>query len=129
MENLYAGVERVNINPPIGIKRPGIRLFADPIQSIESDLTATALVLHYNDTKIAILACDLAFIAIQVDKILRENIGKEIGTTRSHIMINCSHTHSGPAFPSWIEEQTEQMRLQEEYQENLIRKLKMSKIK
>ena len=95
MGNIYAGVERVNINPPIDIKRPGIRLFADPIQSIESDLTATALVLHYNDSKIAILACDLAFIAIQVDKILRENIVKEIGTTRSHIMTNCSHTHSG----------------------------------
>ena len=113
MENIHAGVERVNINPPIGIKRPGIRLFSEPIQSIESDLTATALVLHYNDTKIAILACDLAFIPIQVDKILRENIGKEIGTTRSHIMINCSHTHSGPAFPSWIEEEAEQMKLQE----------------
>ena len=123
MENIQAGVERININPPIGIKRPGIRLFADPIQSIESDLTATALVLHYNDTKIAILACDLSFIPIKVDKILRENIGKEIGTTRSHVMINCSHTHSGPAFPSWTEEETEQTRLQEEYQENLINKL------
>ena len=78
MENIHAGVERVNINPPIGIKRPGMRLYSDPIQSIESDLTATALVLHCNDTKIAILACDLAFIPIQVDKILRENIAQII---------------------------------------------------
>ena len=124
MEKLLAGVERININPPIGIKRPGIRLFADPIQSIESDLTATALVLEHNDNKIAIIACDLALIPIEDDKKWREIIGKEIGANRSHIMINCSHTHSGPAFPSWIEENPEQMRLQEEYQDNLFNKLK-----
>ena len=68
MGNIFAGVKRININPPIGIKRPGIRLFADPIQSIESDLTATALVLKHNDNKIAIIACDLAFIPIEDDK-------------------------------------------------------------
>ena len=119
MGNIFAGVKRININPPIGIKRPGIRLFADPIQSIESDLTATALVLKHNGNKIAIIACDLAFIPIEDDKNWREIIGKEIGTNRSHIMINCSHTHSGPAFPSWIEEDPEQMKLQEKYYENL----------
>ena len=102
MGNILAGIKRININPPIGIKRPGIRLFSDPIQSIESDLTATALVLKHNGNKIAIIACDLAFIPIEDDKNWREIIGKEIGTNRSHIMINCSHTHSGPAFPSWI---------------------------
>ena len=74
MEKLLAGVERININPPIGIKRPGIRLFADPIQSIESDLTATALVLKHNGNKIAIIACDLAFIPIEDDKNWREII-------------------------------------------------------
>ena len=77
MSNILAGVKRININPPIGIKRPGIRLFADPIQSIESDLTATALVLKYDQIKIAILACDLAFIPITVDKKCREIIGKK----------------------------------------------------
>ena len=78
MEKLLAGVKRVNINPPIGIKRPGIRLFADPIQSIESDLTVTALVLEHNGNKIAIIACDLALIPIEDDKKWREIIGKEI---------------------------------------------------
>ena len=82
------------------------------------------MVLEHNDTKIAIIACDLAFIPIEDDKKWREIIGKEIGANRSHIMINCSHTHSGPAFPSWIEENPEQMRLQEEYQDNLFNKLK-----
>ena len=44
-DTLYAGVARKIINPPLGIKRPGILLFADPILAIETDLTATALIL------------------------------------------------------------------------------------
>ena len=35
-------------------------------------------------------------------------------------MINFSHTHSGPAFPDFIEDDPEQMRLQRAYQEQLI---------
>ena len=41
---LYAGAARRVINPRLGTGKPGLRLFGDPIQSIESDLTATALV-------------------------------------------------------------------------------------
>ena len=33
------------VNPPLGTGKAGLRLFGDPIQAIESDLTATALVL------------------------------------------------------------------------------------
>ena len=41
---LHAGAARRTINPPLGIGKIGGRLFGDPIQAIESDLTATALV-------------------------------------------------------------------------------------
>jgi len=41
---LYAGAARKIINPPLGIKRAGIRLFADPLQAIETDLTATTAI-------------------------------------------------------------------------------------
>ena len=43
---LHAGAARRTINPPLGIGKIGGRRFGDPIQAIESDLTATALVLR-----------------------------------------------------------------------------------
>jgi hypothetical protein len=42
---LHAGAARRTIDPPLGIGKIGGRLFGEPIQAIESDLTATALVL------------------------------------------------------------------------------------
>ena len=42
---LLAGAARRTINPPLGTGKGGVRLFGDPIQAIESDLTATTLVL------------------------------------------------------------------------------------
>ena len=43
-EILSAGVARAKINPPIGIGKIGKRLFADPIEGIESDLFLTIVI-------------------------------------------------------------------------------------
>ena len=121
---LYAGAARRVINPPLGIKRPGIQLFADPIQAIESDLTATALVLANGASKVVIIACDLASFPTNVMAELRRRVGTALDTPVSHVMINLSHTHSGPAFPGWfpdwIEDTPEQMPLQRKYQDDLL---------
>ena len=42
---LHAGAARRTINPPLGIRKIGGRPFREPIQAIESDLTAPILVL------------------------------------------------------------------------------------
>jgi hypothetical protein len=117
---LYAAAARTKINPPLGIKRPGIRLFADPLQAIDTDLTATALILSNQASKVVIMACDLLFIPLPVTQEIRRRIGEAVGTPASHVMINFSHTHSGPALPDFLEEAPEQMRLQRTYQAKLI---------
>ena len=117
---LYAGAARKIINPPLGIKRPGIRLFTDPIQAIETDLTATALVLSNDTNKAVIIACDLLFIPLAVTLDIRRQISEAVDTPISHVMINFSHTHSGPALPDFLEDSPEQMRLQHVYQDKLI---------
>jgi len=117
---LYAGAAREIINPPLGIRRPGIRLFADPIDAVDSDLTATALVLSKQNSKVVIVACDLLFIPMAVTLEIRRRIGEAVDTSASDVMINFSHTHSGPALPGWLEDTTEQMRLQRRYQDQLI---------
>jgi len=45
---LHAGAARRTINPRLGTMKIGGRLFGEPIQAIQSDLTATALVLAYH---------------------------------------------------------------------------------
>lgn len=117
---LYAGAARKIINPPLGIKRPGIRLFADPVQAIETDLMATAVVLSNSDNKVVIVAIDICLISMPVSLEIRRRIGELVGTPASHVLINFNHTHSGPALPDFIEEAPEQMRLQRAYQDKLI---------
>ena len=56
---LYAGAARRIINPPLGTKRPGIRLFAEPLQAVESDLSATAVVLSNQASKVVIVGIDI----------------------------------------------------------------------
>ena len=64
---LHAGVARRTINPPLGIGKIGGRLFGDPIQWIESDLTATVLVLRGAVSKVAVVAVDLCTIESHPD--------------------------------------------------------------
>ena len=118
---LYAGVARRVINPPLGTNKVGLRLFADPIQAIESDLTGTALVLANGASKVAIIACDLCVIPTTVVSDIRRRIGEAIGTPASHVMLNMSHNHSAPALPGWTEDTPEQVRFKRRYQDDFIR--------
>ncbi len=118
---LYAGAARRIINPPLGTKRPGIRLFADPLQAVESDLSATAVVLSNQASKVVIVGIDICTIFLPVALEIRRRIGEAVGTPASHILINFNHTHSGPALPDFLPDSPGQMRLQGVYQEKLIR--------
>ncbi len=116
---LYAGVARRIINPPLGINKAGLRLFADPIQAVESDLTATVLVLSSRETKIAIIACDLIVIPTVTAFEARRLVGEAIGTPPSHVLLNFSHNHSSPALPGWTVDPPDQARRKANYQKKL----------
>jgi hypothetical protein len=106
-DSLHAGAGRRTINPPLGIGKIGGRLFGDPIQSIESDLTATALVLQGAGTKVAIVAVDLCTVESRHADTLRTDVAAAIGVPVSHVLVNESHDHSAPAlpgyYPDWYE--------------------------
>lgn len=118
---LYASASRKIINPPLGIKRPGLRLFADPLQAVETDLTATAVVLSNQASKVVIIGIDISVIYLPVALEIRRRIGEAVGTPASHVLINFSHTHSGPSLPDFVPDSPEQMRIQQAYQDQLIR--------
>ena len=99
---LYAGAARRAINPQLGTGKAGLRLFGSPIQAIESDLTATVLVLGDGDTKVALIAADLCVISMAEGGRLRSAVAEALGTPLSHVLLNLSHNHSAPALPEFM---------------------------
>src|SRR5262245_26124929 len=97
--SLYAGAARCTINPLIGTPKAGLRLFGDPIQSIESDLIATTLVLRNEDSKIVIVGTDLCVMSRVEAAELRVAMAQALAIPTSHVLLNMSHTHSTPALP------------------------------
>jgi len=94
---LSAGVARRVINARPGTMKFGLRLFGDPIQGYESDLTATALILANSQTKLAVIALDLCVFFNPLADQVRQEVADGLGIPRSHVMINISHDHSAPA--------------------------------
>lgn len=116
---LYAGAARRVINPPLGAMKAGLRLFGDPIQAIESDLTATALILSNEQTKVAIFGLDLCVMNRAEAQELRAGVAQALGIPISQVLLNLSHNHSSPAFPSFMPDTDENMAIKEKYKQDL----------
>ncbi|MFC2123576.1 neutral/alkaline non-lysosomal ceramidase N-terminal domain-containing protein [Bacteroidota bacterium] len=89
----YAGASKVNISPPAGIRLYGGYNRKDPSQSLHDSLFARSIIFEVDDIRIGIIACDLVIYqnpAISI--IAKEKLNID------HVLINCSHTHSGPYF-------------------------------
>jgi hypothetical protein len=119
-DGLYAGAGRASINPPLGIKTVGFSSREGVVEQIESDLTSTAVVFAAGGTKIAILAVDLCQPSVAMTTDWRRKIAEAIGTTPAHVLINLSHTHSGPPMPGRQPEFHFQAKLIDSYYDTLV---------
>jgi neutral ceramidase len=118
---LFAGASRTLINPPLGIKTVGFTSREGVVEHIESDLTSTAIVFSAGEAnKIAILAVDLCVPSVGMVADWRRRVAEAIGTTPAHVMINLSHTHSGPPLPDRSPEFCFQEGLIDRYYEQLV---------
>jgi hypothetical protein len=129
-DTLYAGAARRAINPPLGTRQTGFRLFGSPVQAIESDLTATALVLAGRDAKVVIIGIDLSVLGIDLSwygwrpaQSMRERIAGALGIPVAHVLLNTSHAHSGVALPDIGPDSAEQMALKVRYRDELADRL------
>jgi len=120
---LYAGAARRAINPQLGTGKAGLRLFGSPIQAIETDLTATVLVLGDGDTKVALIAIDLCVTSMAEGGRLRFAVAEALGTPVSHVLLNLSHNHSAPALPEFMAmtDSDEDVRFRARYERDLQR--------
>jgi neutral ceramidase len=92
-----AGVARVTITPEKSMWLAGYGARNRPSEGTEADLFSKALVLEDAGGKKAVLITnDLVKVPKNISDRIRDRIGAKYGLTRSQIILNCSHTHSGP---------------------------------
>ena len=100
MTTLKAGTARACITPPMGTPMAGFAGRTDGCQGVHDDLTATALVLENDATCLALITLDLIGLdSAQVGQV-RSRAAALTGIPEDHVMVCCSHTHSGPSMPS-----------------------------
>jgi neutral ceramidase len=95
-KNLKAGASKVNITPPVGTYMAGFAARYGHSNGILDELYCKALILQQGEEKYALVTADLAGIEKSTGEEIRDLIYKSTGIPSSHIIIACSHTHSGP---------------------------------
>ena len=93
---LRAGAARVAITPPIGASMSG-GWFDRRATSVDDDLHAHALVLEQDDTRLALVSCDVIAIPRDVVTAARREIAARTGIAEEATLIAATHTHTGPS--------------------------------
>lgn len=103
---LRAGAAAVDITPRLGGTTLGYVRPDMAVDGVHTRLTGRALVLQDRDTKVALLATDLAFPLKKDDVVARV---ADLGYTHENILYTGTHTHSGPEdLADWQVEQLAQ---------------------
>lgn len=97
--DLEIGVARVKITPPLGIPLAG-QYYERGAEGVHDDLYARALVIQKDNSKVAIVSCDLIEVTADLVSEVRSQVEKTTGIDADHIMIGATHTHTGPVIPS-----------------------------
>lgn len=97
MAKLKAGVAAVNITPPVGVDMTGFGGRPSGTVGIHDPLYAKALVLDDGNTKLVVVTTDLLSLDFELVDKIKSLLEEKIGIPATNIMLNSSHTHSGPA--------------------------------
>jgi neutral ceramidase len=96
-QGLKAGFGRRQITPPLPIPMAGFANRIKPAESVANDLWTKALAFEdAGGQKAIILTIDLATMPEPMFGMVAARVMGRHGIDRSHLVINISHTHSGP---------------------------------
>ena len=91
---LKAGMARADITPPLGLELAGYPHYPRYNEGHHDPLYAACMYLENDGTEVAMVTLDLLFFSkvhvAEVRRLVKESCGID------HVMISCSHTHSGP---------------------------------
>ncbi|MBI5386196.1 MAG: neutral/alkaline non-lysosomal ceramidase N-terminal domain-containing protein [Verrucomicrobia bacterium] len=92
-----AGVARVKITPPLPFWLTGYAARTNPAPTVRSELWAKALALEDDrGGRAVIVTTDLIGLPREVSDVVAERVQQRHGLQRSQLLLNSSHTHSGP---------------------------------
>jgi hypothetical protein len=92
-----AGVARLNITPARPIYLSGYANRTHPSEGAAGDLWAKALVLEDGGRrKLVLVSTDLIGLPRSVSELIAARAAKEYGIERARLLLNSSHTHTGP---------------------------------
>ena len=92
---LWAGAAKTQITPPIGcLLQSGMTVTST---GVLDDLYSTAVVLDDGSTKVAMVGNDLIYMEASLAAAIRARIAAQTGIPGDHVLLNASHTHSGPS--------------------------------
>lgn len=99
MAQFQAGAARMCITPPIGVPLSGY--FAaegrkETAREVHDDLYARALVMSDGEATVAVVTTDLIGLGQNELDAVREMVLREVGIPAAHLILACTHTHSGP---------------------------------
>jgi len=120
-ESLKAGFSRVPVTPPLGTAMTGFGARDyDPAgcREIHDDVYARALYLSKGDREALIMGFDLLFFSRDEADRFKGAIGRKLDLSPSEILLNTSHTHTGPKVGTWFYTASDRFYLQ--FLENAI---------
>lgn len=94
---LTAGAASVNITPPVGVDMSGFGNRPSPSIGVHDDLYAKALALSDGGTTLVLVTTDLISLDMDLVGQIRRQIQQRWQIPGEQVMLNSSHTHSGPA--------------------------------
>jgi hypothetical protein len=95
---MKAGFAKTDITPRVGVGLCGFGPFINRhSKGVRDRLWASAASIEANDNTVILIACDLIGVANNITVTARKIIQQATGVMPQNIMLNCSHTHSGPA--------------------------------
>lgn len=94
---LKAGICETNITPPVGVWLAGYAGRSSGCIGVHDELYARALVLDDGLSLTCIVGLDLIALDFDLVEQMRDGINRKVGIPYERILLNCSHTHSGPA--------------------------------
>ena len=95
---LRAGVAKVEVTPPVGVRMSGFAGRAFPSMAVHDPLCARALVLDDGRRRAALVTMDLIGISEKAVAKVREEAASSAGIAQDGLLLAGTHTHSGPTF-------------------------------
>lgn len=93
-----AGFGRSDITPRVGVQLAGFGPYLNRHSTgVHAPLLARAAAFSSDTETCLILALDLCGVTRQLLRRIRSTVAERTGVSADHIMVACTHTHSGPA--------------------------------